>query len=125
RLSTVPFVLLHAGYPYTRQLSYLAGIYANVFMDISRAIPYLAADIPNLIRASLSLAPTNKVLFSTDAHSIPEIYWIAARWARWGIGMVLDEWHGQGIISANEAEEIARQMLHRNAEAVYGIELSR
>jgi predicted TIM-barrel fold metal-dependent hydrolase len=123
RFSNVPFVLLHASYPYTRQLSYLASIYANVFMDTSLAIPYVAADIPSLIRASLSLAPTSKVLFSTDAYSIPEIYWIAARWGRWGIGMVLDEWQKQGILSANEADEIAQQMLHKNAESIYGIEL--
>jgi predicted TIM-barrel fold metal-dependent hydrolase len=122
RFSNVPFVLLHASYPYTRQLSYLASIYANVFMDISLAIPHAAADIPNLIRASLSLAPTSKVLFSTDAYSIPEIYWIAARWGRWGIGMVLDDWQKQGILSANEADEIAQQMLYKNAASIYGIE---
>ncbi len=100
-------------------------MYANVFMDISLAIPQVAADIPTLVRASLSLAPTSKVLFSTDAYSIPEIYWIAARWGRWGIGMVLDEWIKQGMITANEADEIAHQMLHRNAESIYGIELVR
>ena len=79
-LPTSRFVLLHAGYPYTRELSYLASVYANVFMDLSLAIPYIAADIPNLVRSAFSLAPTSKVLFSTDAYSIPEIFWIAARW---------------------------------------------
>jgi uncharacterized protein len=122
RFEHVPFVLLHASYPYTRELSYLASVYANVYMDISLAIPYVAADIPNLVRASLSLAPTSKVLFSTDAYSIPEIFWIAARWGRWGIGVVLDEWMQAGMISANEADEIAQQLLHRNATSVYGID---
>jgi predicted TIM-barrel fold metal-dependent hydrolase len=123
RFANVPFVLLHASYPYTRQLSYLAAMYANVFMDISLAIPQVAADIPSLVRASLSLAPTSKVLFSTDAYSIPEIYWIAARWGRWAIGMVLDEWIQQGILATAEADEIAHQMLHKNAESIYGIKL--
>jgi uncharacterized protein len=123
RFEHVPFVLLHASYPYTRELSYLASVYANVFMDISLAIPYVAADIPTVVRTSLSLAPTSKVLFSTDAYSIPEIFWIAARWGRWGIGMVLNEWLEAGMISANEADEIAQQMLHKNAESIYGIEL--
>jgi predicted TIM-barrel fold metal-dependent hydrolase len=123
RFEHVPFVLLHASYPYTRELSYLATMYANVFMDISLAIPQVAADIPTLVRTSLSLAPTSKVLFSTDAYSIPEIYWLAARWGRWGIGTVLEEWTRQGIISSGEADEIAHQMLHRNAESIYGLEL--
>lgn len=123
RFTNVPFVLLHAGYPYTRELSYLAYMYANVFMDISLAIPHVAADTPTLVRTSLSLAPTSKVLFSTDAHSIPEIFWIAARWGRWGIGDALDEWLKGGMISANEADEIAHQLLHGNAETIYGIKL--
>jgi predicted TIM-barrel fold metal-dependent hydrolase len=123
RFTNVPFVLLHAGYPYIRELSYLAYMYANVFMDLSLAIPHVAADTPTLVRDSLSLAPTSKVLFSTDAHSIPEIFWIAARWGRWGIGVVLEEWVNEGILSASEADEIAHQLLHRNAETVYGITL--
>lgn len=123
RFANVPFVLLHAGYPYTRELSYLTSVYANVYMDISLAIPYLAADIPNLVRAALSLAPTSKVLFSTDAYSIPEIFWIAARWGRWGIGAALEGWLAGGVISPGEADEISHQLLHGNAESVYGIGL--
>ena len=30
RYANVPFVLLHASYPYVRELGYLAAIYANV-----------------------------------------------------------------------------------------------
>jgi len=123
RFANVPFVLLHAGYPYTRELSYLASVYANVFMDLSLAIPYIATDIPNLVRSALSLAPTSKVLFSTDAYSIPEIFWIAARWGRWGIGTVLEEWLAGGIIAIDEVDLISNQILHGNAEAVYGVSL--
>jgi predicted TIM-barrel fold metal-dependent hydrolase len=35
RFDNVPIVLLHASYPYTRELSYLASVYANVYIDIS------------------------------------------------------------------------------------------
>ena len=42
----VPFVLLHAGYPYVRELGYLAAMYPNVFMDISLAIPFVTTMIP-------------------------------------------------------------------------------
>ena len=121
RYANVPFVLLHAAYPYTRELSYLAAVYANVYMDLSLAIPHVAADIPTLVRTAFSLAPTSKVLFSTDAHSIPEIFWIAARWGRWGIGTALDGWLAEGMVSPDEAQEIAHQVLHGNAETVYGL----
>jgi predicted TIM-barrel fold metal-dependent hydrolase len=44
--ANVPFVLLHASYPYVRELGYLAAIYANVYADVGLAIPRLAAEIP-------------------------------------------------------------------------------
>jgi hypothetical protein len=121
RYARVPFCLLHAGYPYTRELSYLAAVHANVYMDVGLAVPFLAADIPAMFRQALSLAPTSKLLFSTDAYSIPEIFWLAARWGRWGLGVVLDEMIALGALETTEAVEIARDVLGRNAARVYGL----
>jgi uncharacterized protein len=117
----VPFVLLHAGYPYVRELSYLAAIHANVHMDLGLAVPYLAADVPSLFRQALSLAPTSKLLFSTDAYSIPEIFWLAARWGRWGLGVALDELVAVGALGNEEALTIARDVLGGNAARLYGL----
>lgn len=121
RYARVPFCLLHAGYPYTRALSYLAAVHANVYMDVGLAVPFLATNIPVVFREAFSLAPTSKLLFSTDAYSIPEIFWLAARWGRWGLGVVLDEMIALGALRAAEAMEIARDVLGRNAERVYGL----
>ncbi|MBI3522392.1 MAG: amidohydrolase family protein, partial [Chloroflexi bacterium] len=67
----VPFVLLHASYPYVRELGYLAAIHPNVWADLGLAVPFAAAEIPAVFRQALALAPTSKLLFSTDAYSIP------------------------------------------------------
>ena len=80
RYKHVPFVLLHASYPYVRELGYLASLYSNVWMDMGLAIPFATLDIPSVWKQALSLTPTSKILFSTDAYSLPEIYWLAARW---------------------------------------------
>jgi len=119
----VPFVLLHAGYPYVRELSYLASLYSNVWMDVGLAIPYLTLDIPALWRQTFSLAPMSKVLFSTDAYSIPEIFWLAARWGRWGLTQVLEELVSIGVFNQDEALEMARQILGGNAAKLYQVEL--
>jgi len=118
----VPFVLLHASYPYVRELSYLASLYSNVWMDVGLAIPYVTLDIPALWRQAFSLAPTSKVLFSTDAYSIPEIFWLAARWGRWGLAQVLDELIALGAFSRDEALDAARQILGGNAAKLYQVE---
>ena len=119
----VPFVLLHAGYPYVRELGYLASIYSNVWMDVGLAIPLATVDIPSVWRQALSLTPTSKILFSTDAYSIPDIYWLAARWGRWGLAQVLEELIALGAFTHDEALEAAHQILHGNAEALYDLKL--
>lgn len=117
----VPFVLLHASYPYVRELGYLAAIYPNVWMDVGLAIPHVSSEIPAIWRQALGLTPTSKILFSTDAYSIPEIYWLAARWGRWGLAKVLGELIEIGALTEGEALEAATQMLHRNAAQLYGL----
>jgi uncharacterized protein len=123
RYKHVPFVLLHASYPYVRELGYVASLYSNVWMDIGLAIPFATLDIPSVWKQALSLTPTSKILFSTDAYSIPEIYWLAARWGRWGLGHVLDELIEIGALTQAEALDVAHQILHENAEKLYEVKL--
>jgi uncharacterized protein len=123
RYKHVPFVLLHASYPYVRELGYLASLYSNVWMDLGLAIPFATIDIPSVWRQALSLTPISKILFSTDAYSIPEIYWLAARWGRWGLSQILNELVTIGAFSENETSEAAHQILHGNAERLYGVKL--
>ena len=117
-------MLLHASYPYVRELGYLAATYPNVWMDVGLAIPFITFEIPNLWRQALSLTPTSKIMFSTDAFSIPEIYWLAARWGRWGLAQVLQELVDLGVYTEEEAYAAAWQILADNAAGVYGVQLA-
>ena len=119
----VPFVLLHASYPYVRELGYLASLYSNVWMDLGLAVPFATVDIPSVWRQALSLTPISKILFSTDAYSVPEIYWLAARWGRWGLAQVLEELMALGAFTQEEALQAAHQILHGNAEKLYEVHL--
>lgn len=121
RYANVPFVLLHASYPYVRELGYLAAIYANVYADVGLAIPHLAAEIPTMLRQVLSLAPSTKVLYSSDASQIPELFWLAARWGRRGLGTVLDELVTLGALDGDEALAMGRRVLGGNAAGIYGL----
>ena len=119
----VPFVLLHASYPYVRELGYLASLYSHVWMDLGLAVPFATVDIPSVWRQALSLTPVSKILFSTDAYSIPEIYWLAARWGRQGLSQVLDELIALDAFTQEEALDAAHAILHGNAEKLYGVSL--
>jgi predicted TIM-barrel fold metal-dependent hydrolase len=124
RFAAVPFVLLHAAYPYVRELSYLAAVYPNVHLDLGLAIPHVASDLLGVVRQALTLAPTTRVLFSSDASGLPELYWLAARWGRRALGTVLEELVRGNALGTDEASEVAADILGRNAARLYGVVLN-
>jgi uncharacterized protein len=122
RFRTVPLVLLHASYPFVREAGYLASVYTNVYLDCGLAVPYLSvAGMRSVLRQLLELAPTTKVLFSSDAHGIPELFYLGAKWGREALGFVLDEAIRDGDLVASEAEDVAVAILRENARALYGL----
>lgn len=116
-----PLVLLHAGWPYYRELAHLAAIYPNVWLDLSLAIPFATTGIPAMLRDILGMAPLSKVMFATDAFTMPEIFWLAARWGRWGLGQVLDEFIAEDFLSTTEAESAAEAILSGTAQRLYTV----
>lgn len=117
----VPLVLLHAGWPYFRELTHLTSIYANVWLDLSLAVPFATTAIPAMIRDILGMAPSSKVLFATDAFTMPEIYWIAARWGRWALTRVLTDFVNDGFLLTEGAYQMAADILGDNARRLYQV----
>ncbi|HZQ37810.1 MAG TPA: amidohydrolase family protein [Dehalococcoidia bacterium] len=113
RFARVPVVLLHASYPYSRAASYLAAMYANVFVDFSEANPMLpAAELARVIDELLGLAPPTKVLYGSDAWGIPDWLYLGARHGRLALAAALD--------GDPDAAVIARRVLYDNAAELYG-----
>lgn len=121
RFRKVPFVLLHAGYPYARELGYLAAMYPHVYMDLSLAIPFVTTLIPTVIHEALGLTPLTKIMYSSDAFSIPEIFWLANKWGRAALERVLGEIVVAGALNAAQARRAGEQILYGNARNVYGL----
>lgn len=73
-------VLLHSAYPYTRDAGYLACIYPNVYLDLGGVFPTVSRDgQEKILRESLEITPTSRLLWSTDGHFHPETFWLANR----------------------------------------------
>jgi predicted TIM-barrel fold metal-dependent hydrolase len=73
------FVLLHASYPYMREAGHLAAMYKNVYVDIGRVSPMTSeCGQAALMREVLGLAPTNKVMWSSELCQLAAL-------AGWGI----------------------------------------
>ena len=121
RFRAAPIVLLHTGYPYVRSLAYLAAMFPNVYADMGEAVLFAAGEATEIFRELLGLAPASKLLFSTDASLVPELYWVGARIGRRALGRVLDEHIADGAIDERIALDWAERILWRNSERVYGL----
>lgn len=120
RWRQVPVVLLHAGYPFVREAGYLASVYPQVYVDTGLGIPFLSVSGMRAIFGQLlELAPISKLMFSSDARMIPELYYLGARWGRKALGDALDRAVRDSDLTAGEAEEAAGRILHENACALY------
>ncbi len=118
RYSGVPIVLLHC-YPYVREAAYLSSIYPNAYTDLGLTVPLAGPDCAPLLRAALGLAPTTKVLASTDGHGLPEFQWFAAHLWRDALARVLADLVAEGWLSDADAPRLAAMVLHGNAELIY------
>jgi predicted TIM-barrel fold metal-dependent hydrolase len=114
----VPFVLLHC-YPYVREAGYLAALYAHVYIDVSLAVPLTAHGCTAAFTEALELAPYSKLLFATDAHSLPELFYVGALHGRIGLAQALERLVADDILSVAQAERAAQAILAGNAERLY------
>ena len=92
---------------------------SNVWLDLSLTIPFATAGIPTMLQEVLGMAPFSKVLFATDAFTMPEIFWLAARWGRWGLAQALTTLVQSDLLTAKEAWGAAEAILAGNARALY------
>jgi hypothetical protein len=123
RYNHVPWVILHMGYPYVRESGYLASIYANVYVDLSLAIPFAVSEAPALLTQLFGLAPTSKLMYASDGFSVPELFWLGAKIGRAALARVLEEQIVAGTLSVHEADGVAWQVLSDNARSVYRLEM--
>ncbi|KAI3974805.1 hypothetical protein MKX01_028065 [Papaver californicum] len=119
RYSKCNIVLLHASYPFSREASYLASVYSQVYLDFGLAVPKLSVHgMKSSVKELLELAPTKKVVFSSDGYAFPEIY-LGAKKAREVVASVLRDACDDGDLTISEAVEAAQDIFKNNAIRLY------
>lgn len=115
-------VLLHAGYPYVGEASYVVSTYRNAYLDLSIAVPTVQHGVESLLREVLEVTPVSKLLYGSGASSAPERYVLAARRMRRDLASVLGSLVGEGFLTESYAEEAARMVLRENAVDLFGLD---
>ncbi len=119
--SGVPIMLLH-NYPFHRYAGYLAQVFSHVFVDLGLATHNLGASSGRAIAELLELAPFAKVLFSSDAFGLPELYFLGTLLFRRGLSEVLQAGVADGSWTEVDAERTAGMILAGNAIRAYGLD---
>lgn len=121
KFTRLPWVILHMGYPYLRESAYLSSIYANIFVDLSLAMPFAVGEAQSMLVQLLGLTPTSKLLYASDGFSVPELFWLGAKVCRTALGRVLDQLVDDHILPAEKAYASAEKILFRNSDALYNL----
>ncbi|RSN18065.1 amidohydrolase [Streptomyces sp. WAC 05977] len=117
----VPIMLLH-NYPFHRNAAYLAQVFEHVFVDVGLATHNAGHRAPAIIAETMEIVPFGKLLFSTDAFGLAELYHLGTALFRQGLSDFLYAGLTSDVLSEVDAHRIAALVGHRNAERVYGLE---
>jgi uncharacterized protein len=124
RYDNIRFVLLHGGFPYDREIIWLAAR-KNVYVDSSLVeLMLYPSEFKYILKYWLSVYP-DKVVYGGDAFPFSEAlgaeesFWMAVHSARQALAGALAELLAEKAFTREQALKIAHGYLHDNAQALY------
>ena len=115
--------LVHGGYPWMEEAAFIVSILPNVYMDISLQNPFTGHGVERIISQVLELAPFDKVMYGSDAFTVPEMNWMGVKLFIECFERVLSGWVEKDYMSAEKARYIGEMILYKNFEQAYQIKL--
>jgi predicted TIM-barrel fold metal-dependent hydrolase len=119
--SGTPILLLHC-YPYHRQGGYLASVHRHVYADVGLTLNHVGARAAAVLAETLELVPFGKLLYSSDAYGLAELYYLGAVQFRRALGTILGGWLGAGDITEPDADRYAALIGAGTARQVYRLQ---
>jgi len=116
----VKFDLFHISYPYQGELSVLAKIFPNVYMDFCWAHIISGSLSRRAMHEMLETVPANKIFGYGGDYRYPELSYAHAKMARRNVAQVMTEKVQERFCTDTEALKIAEMILHGNPHAMFG-----
>ncbi|RSD22881.1 amidohydrolase family protein [Amycolatopsis eburnea] len=117
----VPILLLH-NYPFHRSAAYLAQVFEHVFVDAGLITHNAGFRAPAVLAELLEIAPFGKVLFSTDAFGLAELYHLGTALFRQGLSDFVRAALDADALSEVDAVRLCALVGRENAQRIYRLE---
>jgi predicted TIM-barrel fold metal-dependent hydrolase len=121
RFGSQPTVLIHSGYPWVEEGTYLAAMYPMAYLEVSLFLPWVTLDADRVLSVILGSVPTSKVLYGSDEASEGEVIWLSAKLARGALERVLSRAVDLDYLNRDEAHDVGRDVLGRNALKLHAL----
>jgi predicted TIM-barrel fold metal-dependent hydrolase len=116
----VKFVLLHGGYPFSREAITITRYFGNVYLDLAWMTLFSPAAAGNVVAEALDILDGSNLMMGTDTASLEGMY-ATVKFTRRVLAEVLADKIESGYLSEEVALQAARRVLHDNAAALYGL----
>ncbi|MDQ6600558.1 amidohydrolase [Bacillus salipaludis] len=111
--------LVHGGYPWMEEAAFIVSILPNVYMDISLQNPFSGHGVKRILSQVFEFAPFDKVMYGSDAFTVPEMNWMGVHLFKESFEEVLNSWVDSDYMDVETAQTIGEMVLYRNYENVY------
>lgn len=116
----VKFVILHGGYPFTKEAITLTREFNNCYLDLAWMALFSPAAARQTLSEAIDLLAGNQLMFGTDCANLEETYG-TVKFTRKILAEVLAEKIESGFLTEAPALAIARRILNTNAMELYGL----
>lgn len=113
------FLLMHLGYPWSRDLLGMAFVYRNIWLDLTWSFMLSPSHFKLALHEAIEILPDeSRLMFGGDSWHAEESYGAIAS-ARQLILEVLQEKVSSGYLDESAARRLARKILHANAREFF------
>ena len=116
----VDFVILHAGYPFSRDAAVMAKNFPNVYLDVTWLPMITGSGYKNLLREFLELVPANKIVWGSDSYNVEQMLGHVRLFRRL-TSEALTEIVDEKFLSIDEAVEIGEWIFKENALTIFNL----
>jgi predicted TIM-barrel fold metal-dependent hydrolase len=117
----IPIVMIHSGWPWVAEATYVGTVLPNVYMDISELVPWGWGQIDWSLEMLLGSVPVAKIFHGCDESSEPEMFPVSARLVRKALERVLGAFVDRDYLSTKDADTLGRGVLPGNVRKLHGI----